>query len=551
MPADPRSKNAWWKGAVIYQIYPLSFKDDNGDGYGDVAGICAKLDYVASLGVDAIWICPIFKTPLRDFGYDVADYYTIDPVFGDSADIDRLVEKAHRLGLKVLLDMVPCHTSSDHSWFQESRASRDNPKADWYIWADAEPDGTPPNNWLSPFGGSAWEWDPHRNQYFFHSFLVDQPALNVDNPEVLAAILDVMRFWYDRGIDGFRLDAITAMAPDRDLRDNPPVASFRPLPFVDIGAGNPFYKQIHLFDRDSEHVLPILAKFRELADRYDPPRFLFAEIGDVDGSAVGAKYAQPHLIHASFIQDLLLLQPELTADHAAAVVRRQVEIGGESWVFNAFGSHDIGRTVTRWRRLGGEISDRAKVARLLSVMLLTLRGCACIYQGEELGLPDVDLPYEAIRDPAGRKFYPDYKGRDSCRTPMPWQADARHAGFTPATPWLPVGADHYALAVDMQEADPQSVLNAYRQLIRWRKRHPALSLGSMEVVEAPTPLFAFCRMLDGQRMLLAFNLSNDRVTWTPAGRWRAVDGHGLSSASLDNGELQFSGLDVYVGYQEA
>jgi alpha-glucosidase len=463
-------------------------------------------------------------------------------------DANALIERAHHLGLKVILDMVPCHTSNEHPWFLESRTARNNPKADWYIWADAKPDGTPPNNWLSSFGGSGWEWEPRRAQYFFHSFLVSQPALNVNNPNVLAAILDVMRFWYDKGVDGFRLDAITAMAPDIDLRNNPPVPSYRPLPFVDLGTGNPFLKQIHLFDRDSENVLPILAQFRQLADRYDPPRFLFAEIGDVDGCAVGAKYAQSHLVHAAYIQDLLLLQPELTAEHAASVFRRQTEMAGDFWVFNAFSSHDIARHITRWERLAGKSADRKGLAKLLMGMLLTLRGCACLYQGEELGLPDVDLPYESIRDAAGRKFYPDYKGRDSCRTPMPWQANAPHAGFTRGTPWLPVDADHYALAVDVQEADSSSVLNAYRQFIQWRKKHEALAVGSMQVMEAPSPLFAFIRTLGHSRMLLVFNLSSSHAKWKPAGNWLADNEHGLSSATYTNGVLQFVGLDAFIAY---
>jgi alpha-glucosidase len=545
---DSNVTDPWWQGAVIYEVYPLSFRDTNGDGFGDLRGILENLSYVASLGVDAIWVCPFFKSPLRDFGYDVSDYYTVDPVFGSLDEAQELIDSAHRLGMKVIFDMVPCHTSIDHSWFKDSRSSRANSKADWYIWADPKPDGTVPNNWLSPFGGTGWEWEPRRMQYYFHSFLPSQPALNVSNPEVLRAILDVMRFWYDKGVDGFRLDAITALAPDVDLRSNPPVASYKPLPFVDLGESNPFLKQIHMFDRDSENVIPILGQFRELADQYDPPRFLFGEIGDVDGCAVGAKYAAPNLIHASYIQDLLLLQPELTSQHAAAVIRRQTTAAHDFWVFNAFSSHDIARPVTRWRALASPSGDNADLARLLMGLLLSLRGCACIYQGEELGLTDVDLPYDSIRDTAGLNFYPDYKGRDSCRTPMPWVSAAPHAGFTSGTPWLPLGPDHPPMAVDVQEANPKSVLNSYRHFIKWRKQHRILSVGSLQVIDAPSPLFAFVRSANEKRMLLVFNLSNCPIEWEPNGSWEPVEGHRLPEASKHRRTLRFRGLDVFIAY---
>ncbi len=545
---DPRRAAAsdWWKGAVIYEIYPLSFKDSNGDGLGDLPGIIESLDYVSSLGVDAIWVCPFFKTPMRDFGYDVADFCAVDPRFGTLDDVVRLIKKAHGLGLKVLFDIVACHTSSEHPWFLESRASRSSPESDWYVWADAQPDGSPPNNWLSIFGGVAWEWEPRRSQYYFHSFLVSQPALNLRCPETLEAILGIMRFWYDHGVDGFRLDAVTALAPDPDLRNNPPVPSNQPLPYVDGGTGNPFLRQEHLFDRDTPGVLPILRRFRELADRYDPPKFLMAEIGDVDGCVVGAKYAAPHLVHAPLIQDLTL--SELSATQAATFLRRMVDTLGERWICMAFSSMDISRHVTRWRHLAGEDGDKDRLAVLLMGLLLTLRCCPCIYQGEELGLTEVDLPFEAIRDPWGLKFYPDYKGRDGCRTPFPWKADAPHAGFSSATPWLPLGADHAARAADIQDLNTGSVLNAYRRFIHWRKRHPALVSGSMQWLDAPTPLLAFTRSLGDERLLLVFNLSNQSVSWSPPERWRpSIEGHGLPSARLNGNILHFSGLDAWIG----
>lgn len=534
----------WWMGAVVYEIYPLSFKDSNGDGFGDLKGIIDKLDYVASLGVDALWVCPFFKTPLQDFGYDVSNYYEVDPLFGSLEDAKQLIHSAHARGLKIIFDMVPCHTSDQHPWFLESRSAKSSIKRDWYIWAEAKADGTPPNNWLSIFGGSAWEWEPRRNQYYFHSFLSSQPALNVSNPEVLSAILDVMRFWYDLGVDGFRLDAITAMAPDKTLRDNPPIPVGEPLPYIDGGGGNPFLRQIHLFDRDSEHVLPILRKFRALANEYDPPKFIFAEVGDVDGCVVGAKYAAADLAHASFIQELIL--SDLTAERATAVLRRMSDIVEDAWTFNAFSSQDITREVTRWQSFAGEGADRTRIAKLLMGILLTLRGCACIYQGAELGLPDVDLPFEAIRDPWGIKFYPDFKGRDSCRTPFPWESGVPNAGFSTGTPWLPVGIEHDALAVDVQDAVPTSVLNAYRTFIHWRKQHMSLLRGRQTVCDAPSPILAFIREWNDERLLLAFNLSDKRVQWLPTGEWRQLTGHGLPTAVEAEGAIRFRGLDAYI-----
>jgi alpha-glucosidase len=538
----------WWKGAVIYEIYPLSFKDSNGDGYGDLPGIIEKLPYVASLGVDAIWVCPFYKTSMKDFGYDVADYYAIDPLFGTMQDVAQLIALAHDLKLKVLFDMVPCHTSSDHPWFIESRSSTQNSKSDWYVWADAKPDGSPPNNWLSIFGGVAWAWEPRRRQYYYHTFLVGQPALNVRNPQVLAALLGVMQFWYDHGVDGFRLDAITALAPDEDLRNNPPVAANESLPYVDGGAGNPFLKQIHLFDRDTPGVLPILRAFRELADNYEPPRFLFAEIGDVDGAVVGAKYAQPKHVHASFIQDLVL--SELTASRATQIMQRLSTVMADAWAFHAFGSQDIARQVSRWKSVYGDSGSSNDFAKLLMALLLSLRGCACIYQGEELGLTDVDLPLEAIRDPWGVTLYPDYKGRDSCRTPMPWIGAATQAGFSSGNPWLPLGPDHPMRAVDAQELNPESVLNAYRRFIKWRKNQPALVQGTMQILEAQPPLFAFLRTGERCRMLLVFNLSDQHANWNLNGVWQRVDEHDLKSAAEVEGQLKFTGLDVFVGYQD-
>ncbi|MFC0676496.1 alpha-glucosidase family protein [Lysobacter korlensis] len=493
---------SWWRGAVIYQIYPRSFLDTNGDGIGDLPGIVEKLDYVASLGVDAIWISPFFKSPMADFGYDIADYRAVDPMFGTLADFDRLLEKAHSLGLKVMIDQVLSHTSIEHEWFKQSRESREGNKADWYVWADAKPDGTPPNNWLSIFGGVAWQWEPRRCQYFLHNFLASQPDLNFHSPAVQQAQLDNVKFWLDRGVDGFRLDAINFCFHDAQLRDNPP----KPEELRTgrgFSADNPYAFQYHHYNNTQPENLPFLEQIRQLLDRY-PDVAALGEISSEDSLATMAEYVMPSRLHMGYSFELL------TDDCTAAYVRETVErleaqmVDG--WPCWAISNHDVRRAVTRWSAATGDGDADDALARQLVALVCSLRGSVCLYQGEELGLTEAEVPYELLQDPYGIAFWPNFKGRDGCRTPMPWDG-GEQAGFTEGEPWLPVADAHHPRSVAKQENDPDSVLNAVRAFLRWRREQPALVLGSIRFLDTPEPVLAFVREHDGRRVLAAFNLS--------------------------------------------
>ncbi|MFZ5658050.1 MAG: alpha-glucosidase family protein [Pseudomonadota bacterium] len=488
----------WWRGAVIYQIYPRSFLDTNGDGIGDLPGIIEKLDYVAGLGVDAIWISPFFKSPMADFGYDIADPRAVDPMFGMLDDFDRLLAKAHSLGLKVMIDQVLSHTSDQHDWFRESRQSRDNARADWYVWADARPDGTPPNNWLSIFGGVAWRWEPRRCQYYLHNFLSSQPDLNFHNPAVREAQLDNLRFWLDRGVDGFRLDSINFCFHDAQLRDNPPKPEHLRTG-RGFAADNPYAFQYHYYNNTQPENLAVLEDVRALMDRY-PDVAALGEISSEDSLATMAEYVRPGRLHMGYSFELL------TDDFSAAYIRGTVErleaSMADGWPCWAISNHDVRRAVTRW---GGDAAGDA-LARQLVALVCSLRGSVCLYQGEELGLPEADVPFELLQDPYGIAFWPNFKGRDGCRTPMPWDGGAQ-AGFTEGAPWLPVAATHHPRSVAKQEADPQSVLNAVRAFLRWRRTQPALVEGDIRFLDTPEPVLAFVREHEGQRLLVAFNLS--------------------------------------------
>lgn len=492
----------WWRGGIIYEIYPRSFADSNGDGVGDLKGITTRLDHVARLGADAIWITPFFTSPMADFGYDVADYRAVDPIFGTLEDFDALVEKAHALGLKVLVDYVISHTSDRHAWFAESRSSRTNSKADWYVWADRKPDGTPPNNWLSVFGGSSWQWDTRRNQYYLHNFLVQQPDLNLHNPEVQAAVLGEMEFWLKRGVDGFRLDALNFSMHDPELRDNPPSEhpekSEQPL-------SNPYAYQRHLYDKSRPELPQFLKRIRSLLNRYGETTAL-AEIGDDAQRTLElmALYtAGDDTIHMSYGFDFLA--PIFTPRHFAETLARYQKGAPNSWPCWAFSNHDCIRQASRFARPG---QDRGQVARLAAALLLSLRGSICLYQGEELGLPEADIAFEDLQDPAGKTFWPEYKGRDGCRTPMPWDGDALNAGFGTARPWLPPEPAHRALAVAQQEADPRSVLALYRSAIGARKASPAILDGDLEIEEAGDAVLRLLRHKGNEDVSCVFNFSN-------------------------------------------
>ncbi len=519
-------QSEWWRGAIIYQIYPRSFFDANGDGTGDIPGINAKLDYIQALGVDAIWISPFYKSPMRDFGYDVADYRTVDPIFGTNADFGVLIAGAHERGIKIIIDLVLPHTSDEHPWFKESRQSRDNPKAGWYVWADPKPDGTPPNNWLSVFGGSAWQWGSRRQQYYLHHFLRSQPNLNWYHRPVVDAMFAEARFWLEAGVDGFRLDAITSLVHDHDLRDNParPVGS-RPLLFAD--SNNPFSWQESIYTRDQPRTLELLAELRTLVDLYGD-RYLIGEIADVDMITVSAKYTRTGK-HLHSCYNFELMQLVFSCAFLRGVIAKTESVLGEGWTTWAMSNHDNIRVASRFGRLGQLSGDDRSLAKLLLGVLLSLRGGACIYQGEELGLPQAEVPFEDLQDPYGIEFWPDFKGRDGCRTPMPWTSNLPNAGFSNTKPWLPVPAEHQALAVDGQEKDPTSVLQFADQFLHWRKEHPALLGGTLELATSTDPVLAFERVWEQDRILCVFNLSNKEASVPVAERWRGLEGHGFQA----------------------
>lgn len=514
------SNDRWWRGAVIYQIYPRSFRDTNGDGVGDLPGIIEKLDYVAALGVDAIWISPFFKSPMADFGYDIADYRDVDPLFGNLDDFDRLLDKAHSLGIRVMIDQVLSHTSEQHEWFRESRQSRDNPKADWYVWIDPREDGSPPNNWMSIFGGVAWRWEPRREQYYLHNFLASQPDLNFHNPEVQQATLDNVRFWLDRGVDGFRLDAINFCFHDRALRDNPPKPKA-----LRTGRGfstdNPYAYQYHLYNNTQPENLPFLEQLRSLLDHY-PGATSLGEISSEDSLATMAEYVGDGRLHMGYSFELLV------DDFSAAYIRKTVQLlesrmtGG--WPCWAISNHDVARAVSRW----GGPNPPPQLGAMLVALVGSLRGSVCLYQGEELGLPEAELAYADLRDPYGITFWPNYKGRDGCRTPMPWSADA-DGGFSSARPWLPIPEAHRALDAAGQSTRADSTLALTRRFLAWRRSQPALTGGDIRFLDSPEPILAFVRDADGQRLLAAFNLSNATVHWQTDALAGAVatTGHGL------------------------
>ena len=529
--------STWWRGAVIYQIYPRSFLDTNGDGVGDLPGIIERLDYVASLGVDAIWISPFFKSPMADFGYDIADYRAVDPLFGSMQDFDRLLERAHSVGLKVMIDQVLSHTSIEHDWFRQSRESAHNAKSDWYVWADARDDGTPPNNWLSIFGGVAWKWEPRRGQYFLHNFLASQPDLNFHNPAVQAATLDNMRFWLDKGVDAFRLDAINFCFHDAQLRDNPPKPKAQRVG-RGFSADNPYAFQYHYYNNTQPENTRFLERLRALIDEY-PGTTTLGEISSEDSLATMAEYTSGRRLHMGYSFELL------ADEFSAAFIRRTVQALeaklSDGWPCWAISNHDVKRVLSRW---GGEQPSPA-LAKLLTALVASLRGSVCIYQGEELGLPEAEVPFELLRDPYGITFWPNFKGRDGCRTPMPWN-DANGAGFSKAAPWLPIPERHRALAVSRQESDPASVLHGFREFMHWRRQHDALRSGSIAFHDAPEPLLLFTRAHGAQRLLVAFNLEGAaRTLPIPGGmQLRPIACPGPLNGHVRDGMLELPGHAV-------
>ncbi|NNF92693.1 MAG: alpha-glucosidase, partial [Boseongicola sp.] len=453
------------------------------DGVGDLAGITRRLDHIASLGVDVVWLSPVFTSPQKDMGYDISDQCDIDPLFGSLDDFDDLLARTHELGLKLIVDQVPSHTSDQHPWFVASRASRDNPKSDWYVWADAKPDGSPPNNWLSVFGGPAWTWDPRRRQYYLHSFLASQPQMNFHNPEVVEATLETMRFWLDRGVDGFRLDSINYPFHDEQLRDNPPKDDATPDDWV-----NPYNVQRHIYDKSRPETLEFLEQVRAMLDRYSGTMTV-GEVGEGSGAAriMGDYTRGDGRLHMAYSFEML--GPQYTPAYFRSCVGGFFDEAQGGWPCWAFSNHDVVRHVSRWSGRG----DTDAVARQAIALLLSFEGAKCLYQGEELGQTETVLTYDEIVDPPGLKFWPEYKGRDGCRTPMVWEADAPGAGFTLGDPWLPIKAPQAARAVDRQETDPASILHHYRALLSFYRDCGPLRATGTDWIDLPDPLLAFRR----------------------------------------------------------
>jgi alpha-glucosidase len=488
----------WWRGGVIYQIYPRSFCDSNGDGVGDLAGIAARLEHVARLGVDAIWISPFFKSPMKDFGYDVSDYRDVDPVFGTLDDFRKVLDQAHALGLKVLIDQVWSHSSDQHAWFKESRRDRTNARHDWYVWADPKPDGTAPNNWLSYFGGPAWTWDARREQYYLHHFLKGQPNLNLWNPAVREGIKQIAAFWLDMGVDGFRLDAIHTYLSDRALHDNPVSGTGGPS---DMPASNPMSRQSSVHTFNLPENLDWAAEIAAHINKW-PDRCVLAEIGGADSEALVAKYTAPGRFQQGY--SFGLVGSSLSKDEVLTPLRRVAEVMRDGWICWTVSNHDFKRVASR---IPGDVPLKDKAA-FATALGLSLRGSYCMYQGEELGLPQAELAFEDLVDPYDISLYPEHVGRDGCRTPMPWVKGAPQAGFSTAVKtWLPVVPAHLPLAVDAQEEDQESVLHVVRELLSFRRERPGLRHGDCEIIETPDPVLAFRRIYEGRVVTCVFNCS--------------------------------------------
>ncbi len=509
-PIDP----GWWRGAVIYQIYPRSYQDSNGDGIGDLLGIVQRLPYIASLGVDAIWISPFFTSPMKDFGYDVSDYCDVDPMFGSLADFDAVVETAHQFGIRVMIDLVLSHTSDQHPWFKESRANRDNPRANWYVWSDPKPDGTPPNNWLSIFGGSAWQWDARREQYYLHNFLTSQPDLNFHEPAVQQALLDVELFWLHRGVDGFRLDTINFYIADKQLRDNPPLPPEERNATI-APSVNPYNHQLHIYDKNQPENLDFLRKFRAVMNPFGAAAV--GEVGDAQrGLEIMGQYtAGDDLMQMCYAFEFLSATPP-TAARIVQVMSEVDRVAKDGWPCWAFSNHDVMRHVTRW-----SLSPAA--LRMYTTLIHCLRGSVCLYQGEELGLPEADVAFEDLQDPYGIEFWPEFKGRDGCRTPMVWEPSNQNGGFSVGRPWLPVSSEHLNMSVAAEEADPAAVLHHYRRVIAFRHAHKALMEGGHDGMKSSGDVVYFNRTHESETVFCAFNVSDTPSDLAmPKGNWVQV-----------------------------
>ena len=529
----------WWRGASIYQIYPRSFLDSNGDGVGDLQGCIDGLDYVASLGVDAIWLSPFFTSPMKDFGYDVADFCSVDPLFGGLGDFDALLDKAHSLDLKVIIDQVYSHTSDQHQWFEESRQDRKNDKAEWYVWADPKPDGSPPNNWQSVFGGAAWSWDSRRQQYYFHNFLPSQPDLNLHNKAVQDALLEVAHFWLKRGVDGFRLDAINFAMHDPQLRDNPPAQ------IAGKNVRRTFDLQKHQYNQSHADIPKFLGRVRAVTDAYEG-RFTVAEIGGVDTRGEMKFFtAGDQRLNTAYSLDFLYAATLSKSLIEKAVNNWADGVGWPSW---AFSNHDAPRVVTRW----SNGIDPQRYAKFAALLLSALRGNIFVYQGEELGLQQGEVSFERLQDPEAINNWPQTLGRDGARTPMPWRKSAPNAGFSTTEPWLPIDERHIPCAIDQQTGDEKSVLNFVRQVLQLRKSSKALRIGDLTFLPSPEGVIAFERLHETEKILCVFNVSEKAETFSPnkSDQWRKIIDANLAPNRESTDELPAI-LDVASGYLAA
>jgi alpha-glucosidase len=478
----------WWKGAVIYQIYPRSFQDSNGDGIGDLPGILNQLDYLQWLGVDAIWLSPIFKSPMKDFGYDISDYRDIDPMFGTLADFKDLLRESHKRNIKVIIDQVYNHTSDKHPWFIESMSSKDNPKSDWYIWVDGEK-GKPPNNWLSYFGGSAWEWSEVRKQYYLHLFVKEQPDLNWRNPHVVDAVMDSIKYWLDMGVDGFRFDVVNMFYKDDRLRDDPKVEGR--LSKVD------YENYYRVFENDRPETLLAVEKINDLVNQYQD-RVTIGEVGSPMGLPAYFLYTMPGRLDLAFNFEFKEINSYSPIKYKKLIL--------DAWPSYVLGNHDSKRFTERFK----DLQDKKEKIQVLASMLLTMKGTAFIYYGEEIGMEDAEIPFEKIVDPAGRNLWPDYKGRDSARTPMQWD-DGVFSSFSKVEPWLPVTDDYKVLNVKAQMSDQDSLLHFYKRLITLRKTSDAIKYGTIQFVDIDPNVLAYTRSFQNERIFVILNFSEKNI----------------------------------------
>jgi alpha-glucosidase len=480
----------WWQRGIIYQIYPRSFMDSNGDGVGDLRGITSRLDYLRGLGIDAVWLSPIYQSPMKDFGYDVADYTGIHPLFGTLNDFDVLIREAHAREIKLILDFVPNHTSDQHPWFIASRSSRGDPKRDWYVWRDPAPSGGPPNNWLSCFGGSAWEYDRQTEQYYYHAFLREQPDLNWRNPQVIEAMLNVLRFWLERGVDGFRVDVLWHLIKDEQFRDNPVNPDWRE-------GADPYQKLLALHSTDQAEVHAVVTRMRRLVDQYQD-RVLIGEIYLPVERLVQYYGVNLSGVHVPFNFQLLLAKWQ-ARDIARIIAQYEAALPRGGWPNWVLGNHDRPRIASR---VG------SKQARIAAMLLLTLRGTPTLYYGDEIGMHDVEIPPEKVQDPFEKNVPGRGLGRDPQRTPMQWSA-AKNAGFTEGEPWLPVAADYAQNNVETERDDPFSILSLYTQLIKVRRGERALEVGALEPIDTEGDLLTYVRRDGESAFLVALNFGSE------------------------------------------